>query len=75
MAEIPLTWRFPSPDAYWWFLTEMAGAISPILRALAPGAQAKVRAKSDEMMQPFRSGEAYAFPALCLSVSTRRPPP
>jgi ubiquinone/menaquinone biosynthesis C-methylase UbiE len=74
MAEIPLTWRFPSPDAYWWFLTEMAGAISPILRALAPGAQARVRARAAEMAQPFRSGEAYALPALCLCVSTRRPP-
>jgi ubiquinone/menaquinone biosynthesis C-methylase UbiE len=73
VAEMPLTWRFSSPDAYWWVLTEMAGAISPILRRLAPEAQAKVRRHLDEMAQPFRAGDGYAFPVLCLNVATRRP--
>ncbi len=73
VAEVPFTWRFPSPDAYWWFLTEMAGAISPLLRGLAPEAQAKVRAQMDAAAQPFRAGDGYAFPALCLNVATRKP--
>jgi len=73
LAEMPLTWRFPNPETYWWFLTEMAGAISPLLRGLAPEAQAKVRARTDEMAQPFRAGDGYAFPALCLNVATRKP--
>jgi ubiquinone/menaquinone biosynthesis C-methylase UbiE len=73
VAEIPLTWRFPSPGAYWWLLTEMAGAISPILRGLAPEAQAKVRTHLDEMAQPFKAGDGYAFPVLCLNVATRKP--
>lgn len=73
VAEMPLTWRFPSPDAYWWVLTEMAGAISPILRGLAPEAQAKVRAHMEHVAQPFRAGDGYAFPVLCLNVATRKP--
>jgi SAM-dependent methyltransferase len=73
VAERPLTWRFPTPDAYWWLLTEMAGAISPILRGLAPEAQAKVRTRLDEMAPPFRAGDGYAFPVLCLTVATRKP--
>jgi ubiquinone/menaquinone biosynthesis C-methylase UbiE len=73
VAEMPLTWRFPTPDAYWWLLTEMAGAISPILRGLAPEGQAKVRTHLDEMAQPFRAGDGYALPALCLNVATRKP--
>lgn len=73
VAEMPLTWRFPTPDAYWWFLTEMAGAISPILQGLAPEAQAKVRAHMADVAQPFRAGDGYAFPALCLNVGTRKP--
>jgi len=73
VAEIPLTWRFPSPDAYWWLLTEMAGAISPILRGLAPEAQTNVRTHLDDMAQPFRAGDGYAFPVLCLNVATRKP--
>jgi SAM-dependent methyltransferase len=73
VVEMPLTWRFPSPEAYWWCLTEMAGAISPILRALAPGAQAQVRARLDDLAQPLRAGDGYAFPVLCLNVATRKP--
>jgi ubiquinone/menaquinone biosynthesis C-methylase UbiE len=73
VVEMPLTWRFPSPDAYWWFLTEMAGAISPILRGLGPEAQANVRTHLDEVAQPFRAGGGYAFPVLCLNGATRKP--
>jgi SAM-dependent methyltransferase len=73
VAEMPLTWRFPSSDAHWWVLTEMAGAISPVLRGLAPEAQAKVRTRLGEMARPFRAGDGYAFPVLCLNVATRKP--
>ncbi len=73
VAEMSLTWRFPTPDAYWWALTEMAGAISPILRGLAPEALAKVRAQMDDIAQPFRAGDGYAFPVLSLNVATRKP--
>jgi ubiquinone/menaquinone biosynthesis C-methylase UbiE len=73
VTEMTLTWRFAGPDAYWWFLTEMAGAISPILLGLAPDAQAKVRALIDELAQPFRAGAGHAFPVLCLNVATRKP--
>jgi len=72
VSEMPLLWRFPRSDVYWWFLTEMAGAISPVLRSLAPEAQAKVRARLEEMAQPFRSGDGFAFPSVCLNVATRR---
>jgi hypothetical protein len=51
----------------------MAGAISPVLQGLDPEAQARVRARIVEMTQPFRSGDGYAFPALCVNVSTHRP--
>ncbi|MGH9893889.1 MAG: class I SAM-dependent methyltransferase [bacterium] len=72
VTETPLTWRFASPDAYWWFLTEMAGAISPVLRSLALEDQAKLRTHLDGMAQPFRAGDGFAFPVLCLNVATRR---
>jgi ubiquinone/menaquinone biosynthesis C-methylase UbiE len=73
VTEMALTWRFSGPDAYWWFLTEMAGAISPILVGLAPDAQATVRAHIDDLAQPFRAADGYAFPVLCLNVTTRKP--
>jgi SAM-dependent methyltransferase len=73
VAEIALTWPFPTPEAYWWFLMEMAGAISPILRGLPPEAQAALRTRLAEAAQPFRAGDGYALPALCLNVATRKP--
>ena len=73
VVEMPLTWRFSTPDEHWWVLTEMAGAISPVLRGLAPEAQAKVRGQLGEMAQSFWSDDGYAFPVLCLNVATRKP--
>jgi hypothetical protein len=72
-VEMSLSQQFQSADDYWWFLTEMAGAIAPVLKALDPEAQAQVRARIAEMAQPFRAGDGYAFPALCVNVSTHRP--
>jgi hypothetical protein len=69
---MPLTWHFPA-DRHWRFLTEMAGAISPILKSLGEDAQRRIRARIDEMARPFRSGDGYAFPALCVNVGTHRP--
>jgi ubiquinone/menaquinone biosynthesis C-methylase UbiE len=73
VADIALTWQFPTPDRYWWFLTEVAGAISPILRGLAPAVHTTVRTKVAELARPFRSGDGFAFPALCLNVATHKP--
>jgi SAM-dependent methyltransferase len=73
VAEVSIVWRFPTRDAYWWFLTEMAGAISPVLRGLAPQAQTHVRARFDDLAAPYRSGEGYALPGLCLNVAGRKP--
>jgi SAM-dependent methyltransferase len=73
VAEVSISWRFPTRDAYWWFLTEMAGAISPVLRGLTPEAQAHVRARFDDLARSYRSGEGYALPGLCLNVATQKP--
>lgn len=72
VAEMRLTWRFASPKGYWWFLTEMAGAISPTLRRLAPEEKAKVQTRLGALAQAFRAGDGFAFPVLCLNVATHR---
>jgi hypothetical protein len=70
---VSISWRFPTRDAYWWFLTEMAGAISPVLRGLTPEAEAHVRARFDDLARSYHSGEGYALPGLCLNVATQKP--
>jgi ubiquinone/menaquinone biosynthesis C-methylase UbiE len=71
--EVRFAFRLSTREAYWRLLTEMAGAISPILRGLSPEAQAHVRARLDELARPFQIGEGYALPAVCQNVATRKP--
>jgi SAM-dependent methyltransferase len=70
IAQVPWRWRFGSADAYWRFMNEAAGAISPILRALPPEAQTAVRRQVHEAARPFQAGDGYDFPAVVLNVVT-----
>jgi SAM-dependent methyltransferase len=71
IEEISFRWTFADRDDYWRFLTEAAGAISPVLQALPPAVQAQVREQAHEAAESFRSGEGYDFPAVCLNAVTR----
>jgi ubiquinone/menaquinone biosynthesis C-methylase UbiE len=68
IEEMALRWPFVDQEAYWRFLTEAAGAISPMLRGLPPEAQAAVRTQVHEAARPFSSGDGYDFPAALLNV-------
>jgi SAM-dependent methyltransferase len=68
IEEVPFRWRFADQDAYWHFLTETAASVSPVLRALSSEALSTVREQVHEAVRPFRSGEGYDFPAVCLNV-------
>jgi ubiquinone/menaquinone biosynthesis C-methylase UbiE len=67
IEEVSFHWTFADLDDYWRFLTETAGGISPVLRALPREVQAMVRERMYEATEPYRSGEGYAFPSVCLN--------
>jgi SAM-dependent methyltransferase len=71
VEEISFRWTFVDQDDYWRFLTEVAGAISPVLRSLPPQTRTTVREQVHEAAGPFRSGEGFDFPAVCLNAVTR----
>jgi ubiquinone/menaquinone biosynthesis C-methylase UbiE len=71
IEEVSFSWTFADQDAYWRFLTEVAGAIASVLQSLPPEVQAQVREQVQEAAEPFRSGEGYDLPAVCLNVVTR----
>jgi ubiquinone/menaquinone biosynthesis C-methylase UbiE len=71
IEEVSFRWSFADQDAYWRFLTEVAGAIASVLQTLTPEVQAQVRKQLHEAAEPFRSGEGYDLPAVCLNVVTR----
>jgi SAM-dependent methyltransferase len=70
IEEVSFRWAFAGRDDYWRFLTEVAGGISSVLRTLSPEVQAQVRVQVHEAAEPFRSGEGYDFPAVCVNAVT-----
>src|ERR671919_2950951 len=70
IEEVTFRWPFAEKDAYWRYVTETAASASPVLRALSPEVQNTVREQVHEAARPYRSGEGYAFPALCLNAVT-----
>ena len=70
IEEVCFRWRFVNQDAYWRYLTETAASASRVLRTLSPEAQNTVRERVHEAARPYRSGEGYDFPAVCLNVLT-----
>src|SRR5215213_3292530 len=70
IEEVCFRWRFVNQDAYWRYLTETAVSASRVLRTLSPEAQNTVRERVHEAARPYRSGEGYDFPAVCLNVLT-----
>jgi SAM-dependent methyltransferase len=71
IEEVAFRWPFADRDAYWRYVTETSASSSPILRSLPPEVQNTVREQVHEAAEPFRSGEGYDFPAVCLNVVTR----
>jgi hypothetical protein len=72
LEEVPTHLRFADFDAYWRYLTELAGGISPVLRGLPPEKQAEIRATLRDAAAPFESEGRYDFPGLCLNALTSR---
>jgi len=71
IEEVSFIWTFAEYDDYWRFLTEVAGAIASVLQSLPLEVQAQAREQVHEAAEPFRSGEGYDLPAVCLNVVTR----
>lgn len=61
---------FADFDVYWRYLTEVAGAISPVLRALSPQDRADVRDAVRAGSAPHAAGQGYDFPGRCLNAVT-----
>jgi hypothetical protein len=63
-----MAWRFDSLDAYWHFVTDLAGAVAMIVRALSEEEQSAVRDEIERRLKPYAEGDAYRMPGICLNV-------
>jgi SAM-dependent methyltransferase len=70
IEEVTFRWPFAEEDAYWRYVTETAASSSPVLGALSPEVHTRVREQVQELARPYRSGEGYDFPAVCLNAVT-----
>jgi SAM-dependent methyltransferase len=62
--NLELSWRFQDFDAYWRFLTQLAGAIALSIATLPDEKQRALRARVEEAVAPYRSNDAYEIPGL-----------
>jgi hypothetical protein len=67
--NLELSWRFQDFDAYWRFLTQLAGAIALSIANLTDEKQRALRARVEEAVAPYRSNDAYEIPALVQNTS------
>jgi ubiquinone/menaquinone biosynthesis C-methylase UbiE len=72
IEEVPTRRRFADFEAFWRYLTELAGAISPVLHSLAPEEDAEVRAQLHAEAAPYVNvtNGSYILPGLCLNAVT-----
>ena len=70
IEEVSTRRRFADFDAYWRYLIEQAGAISPVLRGLSSEEQTAVQVQLREAAAPFAVEGAYDIPGLCLNAVT-----
>jgi SAM-dependent methyltransferase len=67
VEEVEMAWTFPDPDAYWRFLTDLAGALAMVIAELPPEERRTVRGEIEARIEPHSSNGGYEMPALCLN--------
>jgi SAM-dependent methyltransferase len=60
--------RFDSLDAYWHYVTDLAGAVAMLVRALPEEDQRAVRDEVERRVQAYADGDGYRLPGMCLNV-------
>jgi SAM-dependent methyltransferase len=68
VEEVEMAWRFDSLDDYWHYVTDLAGAVAMVVRALPAADQAAVREQVELRIEPHAEGHGYRFPGVCLNV-------
>jgi ubiquinone/menaquinone biosynthesis C-methylase UbiE len=64
MEDVELTWRFDDMDAYWRFLTQVAGAVAVAIARLGDEEQQTLRRRIEAAIEPYRSNGGYAIPGV-----------
>jgi hypothetical protein len=70
IEEVAVEWHFADLDDYWHFVSELAGALAMTIKTLSEDELEAVRGTMRAEAEPFRTGDGYRLPGLCLNVVT-----
>ena len=70
LEEVAVEWSFEDLDAYWSFVSKMAGALAMVIVTLSEDEREAVRETMRAEAEPFRMGSGYRLPGLCLNAVT-----
>jgi ubiquinone/menaquinone biosynthesis C-methylase UbiE len=68
IETVEMAWRFDSLDAYWHYVTDLAGAVAMTVRALPEEDERAVRDEVERRVEPYADGGGYRLPGMCLNV-------
>ena len=68
MEHVEMEWNFDSPDDYWRYVMDLAGALAMVIRSMPEREQAAVRRLTEERLKPVARPPGYRLAGLCLNV-------
>ena len=64
MEDLELSWRFEDFDAYWRYLTQLAGGVAVAIAALPDQDRQALRGRVEKAIEDYRADGGYAVPGL-----------
>jgi len=71
IEEVPVTWQFRDFDAFWQFLTGVAGAIAALIEALPPEKQLIAKEAIRSAVSDYETATGISLPGMTLNVIAR----
>ena len=69
LEEVEVTWRFDDFDAYWRYVTELAGGIAMVLQTMPEADRQAVRRIVEQAVGDFRTDGGLELPGLALNAA------
>ncbi len=68
VEEMQVTWTFDDFEAFWTFVTELAGRIAALLEDLDDAERVEIREDTRRALESFRASDGYELPGLTINV-------
>jgi hypothetical protein len=69
LEEVEVSWRFDDFDAYWRYVTELAGGIAMMLQTMPETDRKIVRTMVEQATKDFRTDDGLELPGVALNAA------